>query len=116
MVKKFFCLLILVFTLQVGWSVAGDYCGHETGTAAQHFGHHDHKHQMADEHQQPNKKQIGDRDLDCDYCHHSCASALSVHVTDYVFPAHSTATEASPRIYHSYIPEGLTRPNWRRVS
>ena len=42
------CLSILLLTFmpfQFSWAAVGTYCEHESGTRAQHFGHHEHKHE-----------------------------------------------------------------------
>lgn len=38
-----FCLLVLM-SLQLSWSAVGQYCEHEIGQSARHFGHHAHQH------------------------------------------------------------------------
>lgn len=48
MLKKIVFMLIVAFTLQLGWTVASAYCMHETDKASQHFGHHPHQHQAGD--------------------------------------------------------------------
>jgi hypothetical protein len=35
-------ILALFMAFQFSWTVAGTYCMHETGRAAEHFGHHPH--------------------------------------------------------------------------
>jgi hypothetical protein len=40
--RRWLSILILVFLpFQFTWAAVGGYCQHETGAAAQHFGHHD---------------------------------------------------------------------------
>lgn len=86
MVKRFLRFLIVALTLQLTWGVASAYCGHETGQASQHFGHHLHQHQgsgSSDENGDdgsPSPNKIGG-DPDCATCAHSPAS---------VFPFNST--------------------------
>lgn len=48
MARKFIMLLITVVTFQFSWMAMSVYCGHETGRAARHFGHHQHT-ESADE-------------------------------------------------------------------
>ena len=36
--------LILILPLQWSWAAVASVCLHETGSAAQHLGHHDHEH------------------------------------------------------------------------
>ncbi len=81
MVKRVLQLLIVALTLQLSWGVANAYCGHETGKASQHFGHHLHQHQgsgSSDENgddgaSSPNT--IGG-DPDCATCAHSPSSVI----------------------------------------
>jgi hypothetical protein len=35
-------VLAFVIAFQLSWAAAGTYCMHETGRAAEHFGHHQH--------------------------------------------------------------------------
>lgn len=42
MARYFIYILLAVMTFQINWSVAADYCTHESGRAANHFGHHEH--------------------------------------------------------------------------
>lgn len=42
MARRFLYILLAVMTFQLSWSVAADYCAHEVGRAANHFGHHEH--------------------------------------------------------------------------
>ena len=48
MVKRFLYMLALAFALQMSAGVASVYCMHETGTASEHFGHHQHEHHSAE--------------------------------------------------------------------
>ena len=44
--RRCLSILLLVFMpLQFSWAAVGTYCEHESGTRAQHFGHHEHKHE-----------------------------------------------------------------------
>ena len=38
-------LLLVLLPFQFSWAAVGSYCEHESGTRAQHFGHHEHKHE-----------------------------------------------------------------------
>lgn len=37
-------VLLCLLPLQVSWAAVAEYCAHEQGPAAQHFGHHDDEH------------------------------------------------------------------------
>ena len=81
--RKWLAILLLVFMpLQLSWAAAASYCQHESGTAAKHFGHHDHQHKTADgkdASSDPAKTTGGDPD--CASCHAGCSSALPRAVT-----------------------------------
>jgi hypothetical protein len=38
--RRFIYLVLTILALQLSWSVIAAYCQHESGRAAQHFGHH----------------------------------------------------------------------------
>jgi len=41
--RRIFSCLLLMLAFQFTWSAISAYCMHETGVAAQHLGHHQHK-------------------------------------------------------------------------
>ena len=57
--------MIMLLPFQMSWAMAGIYCEHESGKAAQHFGHHDHVHATPDSDKSNMKVKL---DLDCG-CH-----------------------------------------------
>jgi hypothetical protein len=114
--RRWLTILLLVFLpFQFSWAAVAGYCQHETGVAAQHFGHHDHQHQTtADQEGAPdaNKTLGAGIDGDCVACHASCAAAVFSMAN---LPASSSASLAIP-----WLPGNLTapplahpeRPNW----
>lgn len=38
--RRFILFVLTIFMLQLSWTAVAAYCEHETGRAAQHFGHH----------------------------------------------------------------------------
>jgi hypothetical protein len=38
--RRLILFVLTIFALQLSWSAIAAYCEHETGQAAQHFGHH----------------------------------------------------------------------------
>ena len=36
--------LLILLPAQLSWAAVGDYCAHESGAGAEHFGHHEHRH------------------------------------------------------------------------
>ena len=63
--------LVFVLPLQLSWAAAGIACAHETGPAADHFGHHVHQHQDSGKSVEHGKSVAdkGQADTDCPYCH-----------------------------------------------
>lgn len=45
--KRLVYLFAVALVLQFSWGVASAYCLHETGQASQHFGHHEHQHEVS---------------------------------------------------------------------
>jgi len=48
MLRRFVYLALTVLALQLSWTAVSAYCMHEAGTAARHFGHHQHADHDAD--------------------------------------------------------------------
>jgi hypothetical protein len=72
-----FLIVFLLFALplQVSWAAVATYCKHESGAAAQHFGHHEHEHpaKQADPAKDPSSLIV---DNDCIACHLASAGVL----------------------------------------
>lgn len=48
--RRLILFVLTIFALQLSWTAVAAYCSHETGRAAQHFGHHsseNNAHQLA---------------------------------------------------------------------
>lgn len=110
--------LILLFTLllplQFAWGAVTSYCGHETGSARNHFGHHEHVHKA-----DPAKKthSAGGQDNDCGTCHATALPALTsatspvllVSLTQGLFLTADSRPVPAP----DHKPE---RPKWARLA
>jgi hypothetical protein len=108
--KRFVLLLLLaVLPLQMTWAMVTSYCQHEEGKAAQHFGHHEHKHQGAAV-KKDNKKQIS-ADNDCGYCHLSHIKYTSTDLVIGGFPPQSIAVPFKAHAYRSFVPDVPSRPD-----
>ncbi|MBK9444681.1 MAG: hypothetical protein IPO00_00515 [Betaproteobacteria bacterium] len=113
--RRWLPILILVFLpFQFTWAAVAGYCQHETGAAAQHFGHHDHQHQAdADHVGAPDAKTLGGGiDSDCATCHAGCCAAIFNVVN---LPASATASFAIPWRPGRLAAPPLAhpeRPNW----
>lgn len=117
MVKRFFYMLAVAFVLQMSAGVASAYCMHESGTASEHFGHHQHKHENADGDEDgsaPAKK--GGSDPDCASCSHGSlvTPSWSSNVAQHLSPAHQQIAQLPSRpTPYLGLPE---RPNWIRAA
>lgn len=70
--RRWFLLFFMLFLpLQFSWAVAATYCGHESsGTAAGHFGHHEHQHPGAGDISKDGSGKLAKVvDSDCEVCH-----------------------------------------------
>jgi hypothetical protein len=86
--------LLAFLPLQFSWAAVAPYCGHETQTGVEHFGHHDHQHHdgasnaaatigdpVATSDANPDAghgKAPGAMDLDCGQCHGTCSVLLDL--------------------------------------
>jgi hypothetical protein len=70
--------LLLIVPFQFSWAAAGNYCQHESGSAAMHFGHHVHQHQDGAEKSQSNVKSTKAHP-DCGACHGAGSALFNQH-------------------------------------
>jgi hypothetical protein len=115
MLTRFFYLLAFAFILQLSAGVASAYCLHETGTASEHFGHHQHEHESADDDGSAPAQKTA-QDPDCASCSQGTlvTPALSSDVAPHLVPAHQQLAQlpGQPTPYLG-LPE---RPNWMRAA
>jgi len=76
--RRFFAIILLaLLPFQFTWAAVAAYCGHESGVAAQHFGHHEHQHHADAGANQVDGdaagKALSGNDLDCGHCHGNCS-------------------------------------------
>ncbi|HAT29387.1 MAG TPA: hypothetical protein DCW29_00620 [Janthinobacterium sp.] len=114
MKKLVLILLLLILPLQMSWAAASAYCQHEEGKAAQHLGHHGHRH--TDKVEKPSSKQGGQSHADCCFCH--AAGQASLPAVNAALPvrAASAAVAPLPFFYASHIADGPSRPDWLPVA
>ena len=77
--RRWLSILLLVFLpFQFSWAAVGNYCQHESGTQAQHFGHHEHTHKKSaiDAGEASKVKAAGA--LDVADCHFHCQCAIDL--------------------------------------
>lgn len=111
MKKILFIFLMALLPLQFSWAAAASYCQHEEGKAAQHFGHHLHKHKTAADQDAPAKVHN-----DCGYCHFACQATpitATPHVLQLAPATHITLPQPA---YSSHIPDGPRRPDRHPVA
>lgn len=115
-------LLVLMFSFQMPWALAADYCVHERGIGtasredATHFGHHEHAHAVA-ETVDDGVDGSGMEHPDCGVCHLGCAKlpAPQAHVA---LPAHLDTGHrlaAEPAVA-SHAGQRIERPKWTRAA
>lgn len=107
--------LLFILPLQVSWAAVGSYCKHETGAAAKHFGHHEHKHHP--QKSEPTKDSSGRAlDKDCAVCHLGAAGMITtstVNASTNLQVAERIATEV--RFFKPLSPDRPERPKWVRA-
>lgn len=81
--RCFAVLLLVLLPLQFSWAAVANYCGHETGAAADHLGHHDHaSHDHGREVAGPGDQDNTDSpsssesSFDCGHCHGHCVGMI----------------------------------------
>lgn len=107
------CVMLLL-PAQWTWAAAARYCTHEVGTAAEHFGHHEHQHRTAagDVSKDTTKvKSMLAVDADCEVCQLGGAQCL-LHEVD-VAPPHAKPNARFEYLVagSSHVPPGLERPD-----
>lgn len=90
--KKAALFFMLAFLLQINWSLAKAYCSHESGSAAQHVGHHQHQPHMNEEAQHSKSASVH---LDC----FSCVSAFNL-----MLPMEPTTIPSTSVKHDDYFP------------
>lgn len=112
--RRWFTIFLLVFMpLQLSWAAGSVYCQHETGSAAQHFGHHEHQH-TADVERADNSspKANGGIDADCGTCHAGCSTAIFESVSMLTLGVASDLHTGHQFRISSHPPSLPERPNW----
>jgi len=111
-------LLLMMFLMESTWAAAAQYCRHELGIAAQHFGHHTHEHKAGDKSTLDQTTLKADdsskpkADNDCPYCH---LGAMKSMLSVVVFMPTATSLPTLTIAFSSYptvTPRQPERPNW----
>lgn len=103
--------LLVLLSIQSTWTLAAAYCQHETGVAAQHFGHHEHKHQAGDN-AKDTKGPLSSIDSDCAACHASCIAGLISFAATQPIVGGVADHIWSPQFLTSPPGDQPERPNW----
>jgi ABC-type nickel/cobalt efflux system permease component RcnA len=119
MARRLLFMLITLLALQFSWSVVAGYCAHETGRAAQHWGHHPDTN-AADELASAPAEHPADTQKSTAHAHcASCAhGTLSVPGMEIAAPARVTeqAPESVDIILASHDTAPPERPQWRAAA
>jgi len=110
-------LLLALLPLQLSWAAVSVYCQHESGAAAQHFGHHEHQHH-ADETPKDDSgpKTLGAVDADCPVCHAGCATVLHASQVMPVLYSAADMHVGEQALLASPPPTLPERPNWAHLA
>lgn len=108
--------LLLALPLQMSWAAVATYCKHESGVAAQHFGHHEHEHQAkpAEPAKDPSTLTV---DNDCVTCQLVSAGILQAAISS--VPSESLQAERLGRhiaLLPCLLPDRPERPKWVRAA
>lgn len=105
--------LLVLMPIQFAWSSVASYCGHESGVAAKHVGHHAHEHDGA---KTPDmQKKVGSiavPDDDCSTCHTSAPSPPPADFEVESRAPHFATPLLEPTPDSSAIADTPDRPNW----
>ncbi|TAH44645.1 MAG: hypothetical protein EYC67_12945 [Betaproteobacteria bacterium] len=108
-------LLLAMMPIQLWFAAVGSYCRHESGAAARHVGHHDHRHHDASASKDVGKEKGStptlQADADCGACHLNApgaTAALIAFVTAGIVIGETALRRPSPSIF----PPEPERPKW----
>lgn len=111
--RLFVILLMIVLPVQFTWAASSGYCGHESGIAAKHFGHHEHKH--AGQVDSKESKATSLSHADCEMCHFgSGIPSMEVLLAADLVPNQDVFAE--PLEHASHIPSLPERPDRPRAA
>lgn len=120
MFKRVLYMVIVAFTLQLSWGVASAYCMHETGTASQHFGHHQHDHKSSSANGDVEKSSSLKKSTahaDCASCNHHGSVGMAAWqqtlAPTAALAAQDGASSVALPLPYLELPE---RPRWNRAA
>lgn len=105
--------LLMILPLQGAWAAAAGYCQHETGAAAKHLGHHEHKHETK---KTDPAKGTSVVDNDCAVCHLGAAGMIPISALPSLPDKPQAERVSSHASLFSLIPaDRPERPKWVRA-
>lgn len=119
MTRRFVQVLLFMIALQFIWGAISAYCTHESGHAAQHFGHHQHQ---ADASEQiasiepggaAGTKKVGSLHTHCPSCSHAVSTPAILEQTTLHSVVTDSHTVASDAVFTSLVLSPPERPQWR---
>lgn len=115
--RRFLLLVLTIFALQLSWTAVAAYCEHESGRAAQHFGHHSSDadlHQASAYAKDPPSGSVKKSTLHshCASCAHATLALDALPSVVSVLTAASVAPQASTLSYSSSYSARPERPQW----
>ena len=110
--RIFLIFLLVLLPLQFTWAAGASYCQHEQEKVSKHLGHHVHQHDgQADTGGEQSQKSQPDND--CCICHLAATSAVPLSAPPIILCDNPHPPDTYAVTFHSYIPDGLSKPNWR---
>ena len=116
MTRRFLTCMLLMLAFQFTWSAISAYCMHETGRAAQHLGHHQHKTDVhdhvaaADDGKPASMKKVAQHSH-CSSCAHGVLAPAAVLATHYLVMAHAAPVGTNVK-FASVTQVPPERPQW----
>jgi hypothetical protein len=106
-------VLLCLLPLQASWAAVADYCTHEHGRAAQHFGHHDEEHPAWSAPSDDGQERAAKLGHDCK--HLSAFVGLLAEACVSASPScRAPQPDDAPSAYPALPPDRPERPQWSR--
>lgn len=115
--RRFILFVLTIFALQLSWSAVAAYCSHETGRAAQHFGHHSsendsHKLASAEKEKSSGVTKKTAVHSHCSACAHAVLSLDGLPATAFFAALGNPVPPVTSHRYSSSDPDRPERPQW----
>jgi hypothetical protein len=115
--RRFIYLVLTILALQLSWSVVAAYCEHESGRAAQHFGHHSsdadaHKVAFDGKDQPSGSAKKASVHSHCSSCAHISLSFDALPVAVAILEPARLVSPATSLHYSSLYSDRPERPQW----